>query len=266
MWNMLNCAEQGQIQKYRTHAYKTLKTLGHVYNVDVNLNHNGWKLAVNQLTGFTRRAITTEIHICHTYMTSLLPSPLHNHRKVLAISGHNTMIAYILPYLRAWDLEWRSRLLKQVSKCRVWLCLSSQQVLKKTWLVSIQTQTNVKSILWIIGARKPSYLPWISILQNKLGLSFNDSRGCWSIMKFIQNDSEMYKKISRKVFFISHTPMNLNGGQGHSNLYNKESNSSNDLYLPCFQNFLAIVSLTESPITKVQASSWHFTIEWLRTF
>ena len=28
MWNMLNCAEQGQIQKYKTHAYKTLKTAG----------------------------------------------------------------------------------------------------------------------------------------------------------------------------------------------------------------------------------------------
>ena len=26
MWNMLNCAEQGQIQNYKTHAYKTLKT------------------------------------------------------------------------------------------------------------------------------------------------------------------------------------------------------------------------------------------------
>ena len=28
MWNMLNCAEQVQIQKYETHAYKTLKTVG----------------------------------------------------------------------------------------------------------------------------------------------------------------------------------------------------------------------------------------------
>ena len=28
MQNMLNCAEQGQIQKCRTHAYKTLKTAG----------------------------------------------------------------------------------------------------------------------------------------------------------------------------------------------------------------------------------------------
>ena len=28
MWNMLNCAEQVQIQKYETHAYKTLKTIG----------------------------------------------------------------------------------------------------------------------------------------------------------------------------------------------------------------------------------------------
>ena len=28
MWNMLNCAEQVQIQKYKTHAYKTLKTVG----------------------------------------------------------------------------------------------------------------------------------------------------------------------------------------------------------------------------------------------
>ena len=26
MWNMLNCAEQVQIQKYETHAYKTPKT------------------------------------------------------------------------------------------------------------------------------------------------------------------------------------------------------------------------------------------------
>ena len=28
MWNMPNCAEQVQIQKYKTHAYKTLKTVG----------------------------------------------------------------------------------------------------------------------------------------------------------------------------------------------------------------------------------------------
>ena len=28
MWNMLYCAEQVQIQKYKTHAYKTLKTVG----------------------------------------------------------------------------------------------------------------------------------------------------------------------------------------------------------------------------------------------
>ena len=28
MLNMLNCAEQGKIQKYKTHAYKTLKTAG----------------------------------------------------------------------------------------------------------------------------------------------------------------------------------------------------------------------------------------------
>ena len=28
MWNMLNCAEQVQIQKYKTHAYKALKTVG----------------------------------------------------------------------------------------------------------------------------------------------------------------------------------------------------------------------------------------------
>ena len=28
MWNMLSCAEQMQIQKYKTHAYKTLKTTG----------------------------------------------------------------------------------------------------------------------------------------------------------------------------------------------------------------------------------------------
>ena len=28
MWNMLNCAEQVQIQKYKTHACKTLKTVG----------------------------------------------------------------------------------------------------------------------------------------------------------------------------------------------------------------------------------------------
>ena len=28
MWNMLNCAEQVQIQKYKTHAYKTPKTGG----------------------------------------------------------------------------------------------------------------------------------------------------------------------------------------------------------------------------------------------
>ena len=28
MWNMLNCAQQVQIQKYKTHAYKTLKTAG----------------------------------------------------------------------------------------------------------------------------------------------------------------------------------------------------------------------------------------------
>ena len=27
-WNMFNCAEQVQIQKYKTHAYKTLKTVG----------------------------------------------------------------------------------------------------------------------------------------------------------------------------------------------------------------------------------------------
>ena len=26
MWNMLNCAEQVQMQKYKTHAYKTPKT------------------------------------------------------------------------------------------------------------------------------------------------------------------------------------------------------------------------------------------------
>ena len=26
IWNMLNCAEQVQIQKYKTHAYNTLKT------------------------------------------------------------------------------------------------------------------------------------------------------------------------------------------------------------------------------------------------
>ena len=26
MWNMLNCAAQVQIQKYKTHAYKALKT------------------------------------------------------------------------------------------------------------------------------------------------------------------------------------------------------------------------------------------------
>ena len=28
MWNMLNYAEQVQIQKYETHAYKTPKTVG----------------------------------------------------------------------------------------------------------------------------------------------------------------------------------------------------------------------------------------------
>ena len=28
MCNMLNCAEQVQVQKYETHAYKTLKTAG----------------------------------------------------------------------------------------------------------------------------------------------------------------------------------------------------------------------------------------------
>ena len=28
MWNMLNCTEQVQIQKYKTQAYKTLKTVG----------------------------------------------------------------------------------------------------------------------------------------------------------------------------------------------------------------------------------------------
>ena len=28
MWNMLNCAEQVQIQKYKTYAYKALKTAG----------------------------------------------------------------------------------------------------------------------------------------------------------------------------------------------------------------------------------------------
>ena len=28
MWNMLNCAEQVQIQKCEAHAYKTLKTVG----------------------------------------------------------------------------------------------------------------------------------------------------------------------------------------------------------------------------------------------
>ena len=28
MRNMLNCVEQVQIQKYKTHAYKTLKTVG----------------------------------------------------------------------------------------------------------------------------------------------------------------------------------------------------------------------------------------------
>ena len=33
MWNMLSCAEQVQIQKYKTHAYKTLKT------ADVQNNH-----------------------------------------------------------------------------------------------------------------------------------------------------------------------------------------------------------------------------------
>ena len=28
MWNMLNCAKQVQIQKYKAHPYKTLKTVG----------------------------------------------------------------------------------------------------------------------------------------------------------------------------------------------------------------------------------------------
>ena len=28
MWNMLSCAEQVQIQKHKTHAYKTPKTAG----------------------------------------------------------------------------------------------------------------------------------------------------------------------------------------------------------------------------------------------
>ena len=28
MWNMLTCAEQVQIQKYKTHAYKTPKAAG----------------------------------------------------------------------------------------------------------------------------------------------------------------------------------------------------------------------------------------------
>ena len=28
MWNMLNCAEQVQIQNYKTHACKALKTVG----------------------------------------------------------------------------------------------------------------------------------------------------------------------------------------------------------------------------------------------
>ena len=28
MWNILSCAQQVQIQKYKTHAYKTLETAG----------------------------------------------------------------------------------------------------------------------------------------------------------------------------------------------------------------------------------------------
>ena len=28
MWNMLSCTEQGQIQKYKVHAYRTFKTAG----------------------------------------------------------------------------------------------------------------------------------------------------------------------------------------------------------------------------------------------
>ena len=28
LWNLLNCAEQVQIQNYKTHAYKTLETVG----------------------------------------------------------------------------------------------------------------------------------------------------------------------------------------------------------------------------------------------
>ena len=35
MWNLLNCAEQEQIQKYKTHAYKTHKTVG----VQIMLKH-----------------------------------------------------------------------------------------------------------------------------------------------------------------------------------------------------------------------------------
>ena len=42
MWNMLNCAEQVQINKHKTHAYKTLKTTG-VQTIMLKLPTKQWK-------------------------------------------------------------------------------------------------------------------------------------------------------------------------------------------------------------------------------
>ena len=53
MWNMLSCAEQVQIQKYKTHAYKMLKTTG-VETVMLKNPTKQWKTTQKKITHETQ--------------------------------------------------------------------------------------------------------------------------------------------------------------------------------------------------------------------
>ena len=59
MWNMLNCPEQVQIQKYKTHAYKTLKTAG--VQIVITMKHILISRISNQ-NGVSLLYIMLEIH------------------------------------------------------------------------------------------------------------------------------------------------------------------------------------------------------------
>ena len=149
--------------------------------------------------------------MCRGLLCSLLCHIISYSRSVYYFRPlYNRMLAQVQTFLLSCDHQWKSRLFKLASKCRVWLCLSST-ISESNHSINVQTQANVKGVFYIPSPHPQNHVKRVLSLEYQSHKTFLLQTCCGSILNLIKIDWKLSEKLSTEVL-IFQTTVTLNEG------------------------------------------------------